>query len=81
MNKTSTYFLRADTQAFHQTLKKALRRRGLPAKLYPDQDGPFTNDHTRILYTSANPSEDLPASIASGDLFLPRTVWRSAYVL
>ena len=45
----AAYFLRADTQAFHQTLKEALRRRGLPAKLYTDQGGPFTNDHTRVV--------------------------------
>src|ERR1035438_8957051 len=45
----AAYFLRADTQAFLQTLKEALRRRGLPAKLYTDQGGPFTNDHTRVV--------------------------------
>jgi putative transposase len=45
----AAYYLRADTQAFHQTLKEALRRRGLPAKLYTDQGGPFTNDHTRVV--------------------------------
>jgi transposase InsO family protein len=45
----AAYYLRADTQAFHQTLKEAVRRRGLPAKLYTDQGGPFTNDHTRIV--------------------------------
>jgi transposase InsO family protein len=45
----AAYYLRADTQAFHQTLKQALRRRGLPAKLYTDQGKPFTNDHTRIV--------------------------------
>jgi putative transposase len=45
----AAYYLRADTQAFHQTFKEALRRRGLPAKLYTDQGGPFTNDHTRIV--------------------------------
>jgi hypothetical protein len=44
----AAYFLRADTQAFHQTVKEVLRRRGLPAKLYTDQGGPFTNDHTRV---------------------------------
>jgi transposase InsO family protein len=43
------YFLQADTQAFHQTLKEAIRRRGLPAKLYTDQGGPFVNDHTGIV--------------------------------
>jgi transposase InsO family protein len=45
----AAYFLRADTHAFHQTLKEALRRRGVPAKLYTDHGGPFTNDHTRIV--------------------------------
>jgi transposase InsO family protein len=45
----AAYYLRADTHAFHQTLKEAVRRRGLPAKLYTDQGGPFTNDHTRIV--------------------------------
>jgi transposase InsO family protein len=45
----AAYHLRADTQAFHQTLKEALRRRGLPTKLYTDQGGPFTNDHTRVV--------------------------------
>jgi transposase InsO family protein len=40
---------RADPQAFQQTLKEALRRRGRPAKLYTDQGGPFTNDHTRVV--------------------------------
>src|SRR5260370_19787685 len=44
----AAYYLRADTQAFHQTLKEALRRRGLPAKLYTDQCVPFTNDHTPV---------------------------------
>ena len=33
----AAYYLRADTQAFHQTLKEALRRRGVPAKPYTDQ--------------------------------------------
>ena len=45
----AAYYPRADTPAFHQTLKEALRRRGLPAKLYTDQGGPFTNDHTRVV--------------------------------
>jgi transposase InsO family protein len=45
----AAYFLRADTQAFLQTLKEAIRRRGLPTKLYTDQGGPFTNDHTRVV--------------------------------
>jgi len=45
----AAYGLRADTQVFHQTLKEALRRRGLPTKLYTDQGGPFINDHTRVV--------------------------------
>ncbi len=43
------YFPQADTRAFHQTLKEAIRRRGLPTKLYADNGGPFVNDHTRIV--------------------------------
>jgi transposase InsO family protein len=45
----AAYYLRADTQSFHQTLKEALRRRGLPTKLYTDHGGPFINDHTRVV--------------------------------
>jgi transposase InsO family protein len=45
----AAYFAQADTAAFHQTLKEAVRRRGLPTKLYTDQGGPFTNDHTRVV--------------------------------
>ena len=45
----AAYYPRADTQAFLQTLKEAVRRRGLPTKLYTDQGGPFTNDHTRLV--------------------------------
>ena len=43
------YHARADTQAFHLTLKEALRRRGIPRAIYTDQGGPFTNDHTRLV--------------------------------
>lgn len=43
------YYPRADTQSFHHTLKEAIRRRGLPLKLYTDQGGPFTCDHTKII--------------------------------
>jgi putative transposase len=45
----AAYYLQADTQSFHHTFKEALRRRGLPLKLYTDQGGPFTNDHTRLV--------------------------------
>jgi transposase InsO family protein len=43
------YYPNADTRAFHDTLKQAVRRRGLPRALYTDQGGPFTCDHTRIV--------------------------------
>jgi transposase InsO family protein len=46
------YSLRADPQAFHQTLKEARRRRGGPTKLYTDQGAPFTCDHTRVVCAS-----------------------------
>jgi transposase InsO family protein len=45
----AAYYRRADTRAFHQSLKEAIRRRGLPRKLYTDQGGPFINDHTRVI--------------------------------
>jgi Mu transposase, C-terminal len=44
----AAYFPHADTRAFHQTLKEAIRRRGLPAKLYTDRGGPFINDHNAL---------------------------------
>lgn len=43
------YYLAADTRSFHQSLKQAVQRRGLPRKLYTDQGGPFINDHTRVI--------------------------------
>lgn len=43
------YHGEANTRTFHFTLKEALKRRGLPRKLYTDQGGPFTNDHTRLV--------------------------------
>ena len=45
----AAYYLAADTRCFHQTFKQALRRRGLPHKLYTDQGGPFINDHTKLI--------------------------------
>jgi putative transposase len=45
----AAYYLRADTRSFHASLKEALRRRGVPRKLYTDQGGPFINDHTRVI--------------------------------
>lgn len=43
------YGLSADTQALLRCLKEALRRRGLPRKLYTDNGGPFINHHLRIV--------------------------------
>ena len=45
----ASYGLAADTQAFLACLKEALRRRGLPRKLYTDNGGPFVNDHLKIV--------------------------------
>lgn len=45
----AAYYTAADTRSFHQSLKQALQRRGLPRKLYTDQGRPFTNDHTRVI--------------------------------
>jgi putative transposase len=45
----AAYDLKADTRSFHASLKEALRRRGVPRKLYTDQGGPFINDHTRVI--------------------------------
>ena len=45
----ASYHTDATTRSFHSTLKEALRRRGLPRKLYTDQGGPFVNDHTRLV--------------------------------
>jgi putative transposase len=45
----AAYYLRADTRCFHCSFKEAIRRRGVPRKLYTDQGGPFINDHTRVI--------------------------------
>lgn len=45
----AAYYEKADTRSFHQSFKEAIRRRGLPRKLYTDQGGPFVNDHTRVI--------------------------------
>lgn len=50
----AAYYEKADSQVFHQTLKEALRRRGIPAKLYTDQGQVFTSDHTRIICANLN---------------------------
>ncbi len=45
----AAYYLKADTRSFHYSFKEAIRRRGVPRKLYTDQGGPFINDHTRVI--------------------------------
>jgi putative transposase len=45
----AAYYLRADTRCFHCSFQEAIRRRGVPRKLYTDQGGPFINDHTRVI--------------------------------
>lgn len=45
----AAYYPKADTHSFHQSFKEAIRRRGVPRKLYTDQGGPFVNDHTRVI--------------------------------
>ena len=45
----AAYALAADTQALLACLKEAIRRRGLPRKLYADNGGPFINAHLRIV--------------------------------
>lgn len=45
----ASYSKAADTQALLGCLKEALRRRGLPRKLYADNGGPFVNQHLKIV--------------------------------
>ena len=45
----AAYGLATDTQALLACLKEALRRRGLPRKLYADNGGPFINHHLRVV--------------------------------
>lgn len=45
----ASYALAADTQALLRCLQEALRRRGLPRKLYADNGGPFVNNHLKIV--------------------------------
>ncbi|MGA7752889.1 MAG: DDE-type integrase/transposase/recombinase [Candidatus Sulfotelmatobacter sp.] len=45
----AAYYANADTRAFHDALKQAVQRRGVPHKLYTDQGKPFVSDHTRIV--------------------------------
>jgi putative transposase len=43
------YALAADIDALLACLKQAIRRRGLPRKLYVDNGGPFVNQHLKIV--------------------------------
>jgi putative transposase len=45
----AAYGLAANTQVFLGCLKEALRRRGLPRKLYADNGGPFVTHHLRVV--------------------------------
>ena len=45
----AAYASSADTRAFLFCLKEAVRRRGLPQKLYTDNGGPFINDHLKVV--------------------------------
>ena len=45
----AAYYRQADTRCFHCSFKEAIRRRGIPRKLYTDQGAPFTNDHTQVI--------------------------------
>ena len=45
----AAYYRNADTRAFHDALKAAIQRRGVPDKLYTDLGGPFVNQHTAIV--------------------------------
>jgi putative transposase len=45
----AAYGLSADTRAFLYCLQQAVRRRGLPRKLYTDNGGPFVNAHLKIV--------------------------------
>ena len=43
----AAYYPRANTAAFHDCLKNALRKRGLPHKLYTDNGKPFVSRHSK----------------------------------
>lgn len=45
----AAYYPRANTEAFLDTLKEAVQRRGLPHKLYTDQGKPFVCRHAQIV--------------------------------
>ena len=43
----AAYYQRANTAAFHDSLKNGLRKRGLPHKLYTDNGKPFISRHSK----------------------------------
>lgn len=45
----AAYYANANTHAFHDALKQAVLRRGVPHKLYTDQGKPFVNAHSQIV--------------------------------
>jgi len=45
----AAYYAKADTEAFLNTLKEAVLRRGLPRKLYTDQGKPFVCHHAHVV--------------------------------
>ncbi len=45
----AAYYRRANTEAFLNTLKEGVVRRGVPLKLYTDQGRPFVNHHTQVV--------------------------------
>ncbi len=45
----AAYYPQANTRWFHQTLKQAVLRRGIPIKLYTDQGKPFVSGHSHLV--------------------------------
>lgn len=45
----AAYYPSENTQSFHHALKEAIRRRGLPHKLYADNGAPFISKHTHMV--------------------------------
>jgi putative transposase len=45
----AAYYPNGNTEAFLDTLKEAVQRRGVPVKLYTDQGKPFVNQHAAVV--------------------------------
>jgi transposase InsO family protein len=45
----AAYYTNENTQNFHHALKEAIRRRGVPHKLYADNGSAFISNHTHIV--------------------------------